>query len=174
MSLTFQDAKGRTWSLKLSIDAVDRIAELTGLDLLATSKECGAAYRKIMGDARILLNVAWHVIAPQAQNLNVPIEDFRASIDGNAIEAIGEAFTEALADFSPTSLRTMIRAGWKKGKEAETSQLKGGLAAIEKTDLQEMEQRAEAQVAAELGKLMKPPENSSTASLESSASTPAP
>lgn len=150
MALTFTDRFGREHNLALDVETVDRIKASTDIDLLGKPKDVAAAYNKVMEDVRILLNVAWHIIKPQAEKCGITIESFRESINGDVIEAMAGAFTEAIANFSPTHLRKVILAAWGKQQELNESAAAGATAAFSKADLTKVSAAAEATATAAL------------------------
>ncbi len=159
--LKYKDSADREWSLKLSIDVVDRIKAATDIDLLGKPKDVQDAYAKIMEDVRVLMNVCWHIVEPQAAAAGVSIDAFRQAIDGDTIERMAETLTEAIADFSPTHLRTLFRKGWEKGKQMDDRQLSGALAAMEETDLEKLEAKAKQKTSAAISKMLERSDNSS-------------
>lgn len=103
---TFKDAMGREWNVALDgpkIRAVRQQCE--GLDPIT-----GEAYERLHGDPLLLADVLAVLCAEQIAAKQIPADNFRAEIKGDAIDAATKAFLDAQLDFSPSSQREVLRA----------------------------------------------------------------
>lgn len=169
MGFTFKDGKAREWNVTIDVDTAECIATGTDLDFLGDLKARKHAYERIMGDVRILLNVVWHIIKPTADEKKVTIDDWRKSINGDTIEAMTEALTRSIADFSPPHLRKMILAGWEKGKKTEDAAAQGATEAMDDADLEKVKTAAKNKVMQAFDEATQRFEKSSITSPEPSA-----
>ena len=114
----FTDAEGRAWTLRIVHSHVARIKDAVGVSLYHLFDNQLRDLAALMGDPDKLVCVAWILVEAAAEKLCVTPESFGGSLDGNALEAMGEAFLEALADFFPNRREALLRLA-AKGKETQ-------------------------------------------------------
>lgn len=174
--LNFKDDQGRDWCLRIKIADADRMRD-AGYDPRRIFENGGVLFQKIVNDYHELIGAVWPVIKPQADKLSVTREQFTESFGGSEIEAMGEAFIRAIADFSPAAMRRKIIDGLNKGKEVEEAKNKAHEEAMAKVDVAAIAKAEGDKVTAEIAKLTGPTSistgpNSSGSVPESSGSTP--
>jgi len=145
--LLFRDKKGREWNLKLDAGIVDDVYDATGeIDLYKIGDSDCSLYVRIMGDIRILTNVVWQIVKPQAGDMTP--RQFKELLDGRAQEEMGKAFTRAIADFSPRRLGQMLLKGMKKTEELESALIDRETAKLEMMTLEEAEAKIKSSISA--------------------------
>lgn len=127
MSQSFKDTDGRTWSIVLTLGAVERLkhSEL-GLDLLRMDVPIAVAGKAeklppallLEIDLPIVANVVWLLIEPEANRLGVSQQAFLESVDGDVFFAAKEALGRALTDFSQKLRRPEQVEMLSKSREA--------------------------------------------------------
>lgn len=126
MSTTqFQDKKGRTWRLDLTVGAVRRVKETCGVVDLYAALE-GTVLIQLATDLPLFVDVLWTIIEPQAREAGVTDIDFGEAMAGEQLEAATEAFIEALAGF-------FVRPGQQAAIRAvaeKTNQTLGAMARV--------------------------------------------
>jgi hypothetical protein len=156
---SFKDTAGRNWQISVNVESIKRVrAEVDGLDLCAAVE--GDVINRLQNDPILLAGVLYALCKPAADQQNVTPEQFGEALAGDAIEAATVALLEDLADFFPKTRRAMIRKALEKYTQVEAAATRRAGEEIDKMD-------PDALIAKVFG-------NSSTASPESSASTPAP
>jgi hypothetical protein len=98
------DAKGRSWSVNLSLAAARRIEaiDFSGITdqeisvLNAKEKNC---FESLFNDAGVIFACIWACIRPQAEQHGVTEDDFLDSVNGDVIAAGKEVWANELADF---------------------------------------------------------------------------
>lgn len=110
---TFKDSTGEKWSIRITVGAVDRILELTGVDLYddETSK-------RLLTDYRLCCAAACAVLMPDITAKGMTAEAFRDRLDGDAAAALVDAFWESVINFTRPELRATRKRIIAKIKEA--------------------------------------------------------
>jgi hypothetical protein len=179
MSLEFQDSHDppRMWRIKITVGVCERFLETGQADLYSLLDDKMKLLKAIVGDPRQLLGVVWGIVLTQAEGMQLPVSigDFRESIDGDALERMGQAFLEAVADFSPASMRANILASISKGKEIQQAENRRREKILAKMDPETFADRMEVKANANLEKWMDELRDSSpSGGAASSASLPIP
>ena len=99
---TFTDGRGREWSLGFTLGDFPRL-RAAGIDLGAALKDGEAMAGLLFADPERLGRFAWLMVEKQAAERDVTPEGFADGFDGPALERLGEAVMEAVADFFPRS-----------------------------------------------------------------------
>ena len=94
---TFKDNAGRTWTIAVNVDAVKRVRDLLGEDLLDVKQ----VLERLMIDPILLCDVIYCVCKPQADAEKISDEDFGRAMGGDAIAQAKTALVEELVNFSP-------------------------------------------------------------------------
>lgn len=100
---SFKDNTGREWKLRLTVGVVTDVKRETGVDLGKVTQADTAWITFLFGDPGRLVAVLWVLCEKQATAVGVTPEDFGHLFDGTTLEAAGEAFAGAIADFFPRS-----------------------------------------------------------------------
>lgn len=99
--------KDRTWTINLTVGLIDRVQEVSGVDLMADDR---TPYLSLIFAPRQLGGVLWACVAQQAATSGVTREQFVDSLDGDALSAGWGALAEAIVFFSQTHLREAVQA----------------------------------------------------------------
>ena len=94
---TFQDNAGRTWTVAVNVDAVKRVRDLLGEDLLDIEN----VLKRLLIDPILLCDVVYCVCKPQADAEQVSDVEFARAMAGDAIARAKTALVEELVNFSP-------------------------------------------------------------------------
>jgi hypothetical protein len=113
---TFKDNKGREWSLSIDVYLLDQVEQR--VDGLKPVK---------------FVRVLWVLIEEDAKARSVTPEQFGRALAGDALEAAASAFVDAVALFSPSRPRKLIRAMMEAGEKVSDRATARALEAIEKT-----------------------------------------
>src|SRR5262249_10431870 len=104
--LSFKDTEGRTWTVRLTAYAVARVRERTGLDLFAVLDGWPEPAGKLSGDPALFLTAVYLLATAQkGAPAGVSDEDFLRAVDGEVLDAMSDAFHEAVLDFFRRSPR---------------------------------------------------------------------
>lgn len=96
---TFIDSASRTWTILLTINAVKRVRDLLGINLLEPEAGDPPLLTRLGTDEILLCDVIYCLVKPQADEKGVTDEEFGAALGGQAILAAQKAFYEELIDF---------------------------------------------------------------------------
>lgn len=101
---SFSDAAGRTWLLRITIGAVERVKdEIDGKpDLLALADGTPSLATQLETGPALLCHVVFALLKPQADKLGLGDADFCEAIDAATFAAAAEAFWGELCDFFQT------------------------------------------------------------------------
>jgi hypothetical protein len=160
---TFKDTDGRQWTVALTAYSISRVKRGCGLDLFAVLDDWPRGAEKLAADPALFVNAVYLLVtaqkdAPQAE------EDFCRAVDGATMDAMSEAFHDAVLDFFRRSPRGPTLAKIRE-KAARLTELAAGRA---------LERVAALDPAKMLDAMFAPSKNGSTDSPGSSASSPAP
>ena len=114
MARTFNDTKGRSWDLTLTVSGAKRVKALTDTDLLDAID--GKLLESLVGSPMLLVDVIYAIVKPQADKAGVTAEQFGEALAGNAIDEATSAFLEGLTDFFPPSRRRVLKMALEKTK----------------------------------------------------------
>ena len=113
----FKDNAGREWLIEINVDALKRVKSLLGVNLLDAAG--GDLLEKLVSDPVLLCDVIYALVKPEADNRNVPAEDFGRGMAGDAIEKATEAVLEELVNFFPSGKRRVLARAMGKLRELE-------------------------------------------------------
>lgn len=117
---TFQDSKGREWTVEITIATAKRLRDLLDVDLIAAySDENDDLFQRLSVDPFLLCNVVYVVCKPQADAEGVSDEQFGEAMSGQPIENATEALLEELVVFFPRAKRTTFRKALNRMREME-------------------------------------------------------
>lgn len=117
MSPQFTDAKGRTWTLSLTIGQARKIRSETGVDFGAIGD--GKIFFGLASDPYLLGQVLWTLVEPAATSRGVGVDDFLDGIDGDVLESATASLTTAIVNFTPTPLRNAVAVIVEKTRQAQ-------------------------------------------------------
>ena len=138
---TFVDNAGRTWTVQVNVDAVRRVRDLAGVNLLEVIE--GKLIERLVADPILLCDVIFALCKPEAQTKNISDVDFGRSMAGDAIDLATTALLEELVDFFPQPRRRVLAKALATLKSLQTQ----AMAAVEtRLDSPEMQQALEAQL----------------------------
>ncbi|VTR93570.1 Uncharacterized protein OS=Isosphaera pallida (strain ATCC 43644 / DSM 9630 / IS1B) GN=Isop_2427 PE=4 SV=1 [Gemmata massiliana] len=106
----FKDNAAREWVVKIHVFAVEQVENRTGVKIGSLIQDKLAGLIDLIEHPVKFVRVLWVLIEEQAVKLGVKPEQLAESLSGDALEAAYHAFIHALADFSPSRLRSQIRA----------------------------------------------------------------
>jgi hypothetical protein len=111
----FEDATGRQWNIKITVDDIKRVRRMLGTDILEGGTEKMLA--RLTSDVVLLCDVIYVLCKPQADAREVSDEDFGRALYGDALDRATEAFLEALTNFIPSRRRKVLRRIRKRADE---------------------------------------------------------
>jgi len=120
----FTDSQGRTWRLQMTIGALKRVRNLTGIDLLGLSDGSPPLLTRLGTDVVLLIDTIFALLKPDADAAGVTDEEFGASLGGEAAQNAQKAFYEELADF----LRGLGRAELARAVTTQADLMKAAVA----------------------------------------------
>lgn len=139
----FKDSEGRDWTIAINVAAVNRVRDLTQVNLYDIGSDQLAD--SLANDLEKVVNVIYAIVKPDADKKQITDEQFGAALGGDALDAAISAFTEELIDFFPSHRRKLLRAAANKGAELQEQLLTMGLQKINDINaeqlLQEMQKR---------------------------------
>jgi len=94
---TFKDNAGRSWTVAVNVDAVKRVRDLLGEDLLDVKQ----ILERLLIDPILLCDVVYCVCKPQADAEEISDEEFARAMAGDVIAEAKRALLEDLVDFFP-------------------------------------------------------------------------
>ncbi|AMV29288.1 hypothetical protein VT84_33140 [Gemmata sp. SH-PL17] len=110
MANTFRDNAGREWVVAIHVHAVEQVEARCDVRIGALLRDQLAGLFELLEDPVKFVRVLWVLVEEQATKVALTPEQFGRSLGGDALEAAWQAFVGALADFSPSRLRSRIRA----------------------------------------------------------------
>jgi hypothetical protein len=166
------DAENRTWSTAISVNAIRRVKELVGVNLLEVFD--GEMLARLADDPVLLVNTLYAVCKPQADERDISDEAFGELLVGDTIELAAAALVRGIADFFPKDRRAVLDRLWAATKRTRTEAIQ---MATDKLDSPLVEQAitgAIRKASDEIDQRLRSYGDTSGSSQESSASSPAP
>ena len=112
------DAENRTWSTAISVNAIRRVKELVGVNLLEVFD--GEMLARLADDPVLLVNTLYAVCKPQADERDVSDEAFGELLVGDTIELAAAALVRGIADFFPKDRRAVLDRLWAATRRTRT------------------------------------------------------
>lgn len=103
----FNDARGRTWRLTLTINKIRVIKATNGVDFGKIHD--GKVLMELGTDGEKLAQVLWILCETQAKSINVAPEEFAELLDGDTIDKAGDAIEAAVILFTRAPMRAALR-----------------------------------------------------------------
>lgn len=96
---TFEDDKGREWTVDVNPWTLGRVKDNTGVLLTALVEDDNAVLRILYNDPVMVGDILWRLCEDQAEDRGVSLKDFSYSIAGDAFGKARDAVVEATVDF---------------------------------------------------------------------------
>lgn len=157
---TFIDNAARAWTVAINVDAIKRVRDLVGVNLLEVIE--GKLLDRLIGDPVLLCDVIYSVCKPEADARNVTDVDFGRAMAGDAIDGATNALLEELVDFFPQGRRRVLGKALAKLKKLEAAALNAVEIRLESPEL-------DRRMAAALAELEAPPPGNSSGSAPASS-----
>ncbi len=103
----FDDVRGRTWRLTLTINKIRQIKATNGCDFGKIAD--GELLMELGADPEKFAQILWILCETQAKAINVAPEDFAELLDGETIDAAAEALIAAVISFTRAPMRAALR-----------------------------------------------------------------
>lgn len=118
---TFNDADGRTWRVRVSVDTKRRLkADAVALDLseLVDGKKLIALCERLSTDVEFLVDVLFVVVEDQARDYGLGPREFAAAMLGDPIFEAARVLVAAILDFFPQArardaARAIVEKAWQ-------------------------------------------------------------
>lgn len=143
----FEDAEGREWSLKITVNDIRRVRRILGEDLLKDNVE--QMLSRLMADPVLLVDVIYVLVKPQADNRDLSDEDFGRSLYGDALDRATQAFLDALTNFFPSRRREILRRVRERAEEVTEKMAKLTMEQMESGELEKAIEREMKQIRGE-------------------------
>ncbi len=166
---TFQDSKGRAWTIHIDVNTIRRVKARVGVDLLLVIE--GKLLHELAENPILMVDTLFAVCEPQAQAGGITDVDFAEGLVGDAIDQALTALMEDLVGFFPKGKRQVLATLQSKLNRVYEARTDLSMRRMEAIDLE----KAIDQAIAETDDDGTPPNvgASSTSSPASSVSTPA-
>lgn len=145
---SFNDTKGRTWRLSISIGVAMKVRNNLGIDLLASDTQ--NVILKLAADPITLCGVLWILVEDQATTAGVDQAAFWEALSDDSVEAATFAFLDALIDFFPLARQGVLRRIVAKMREADAKRLAH---VVKRVDAGHVDQLIEAEIDKQLADL---------------------
>jgi len=130
----FQDLRGQSWTLELTVGTVKRIRDLTKVNLL--DLRGGKLFEELAEDPLRVCEVLYAACKPQCVQRGLEQDGFLELFGGDGIAAATEAFLEELIDFFPPRIRTALRKAIEQARRVQEKMETALAAAAESPDLE--------------------------------------
>ena len=131
---TFTDNTGRSWAVVMNVDAIKRVRDLAGVNLLEVVE--GKLIDRLVGDPVLLCDVVYALCTEQADAKNVSDVEFGKAMGGDCIEVATTAVLEELVSFFPQGRRRLLSKALAKLKTLETATLAAAEARLDSPELE--------------------------------------
>lgn len=98
----FTDTKNRRWNLAITHADAVRVKRVTGVAIYGLLDKEFEGLTNLLGDPEKLVDVVACLLTVDLRAADVTDEEFGRSLNGPVVEAMGEVFLAALADFFPS------------------------------------------------------------------------
>lgn len=129
---SFKDNRGRSWIVSITANDLKRVRLATGIKLGSLTEDQLKPLAELLSDTEQFIDVLYLLCQEQAEKIGASDADFGRAMVGDHIDDAATAFLRALADFSPSRVRTTLlnlaekgliaveRLGAKAAKELES------------------------------------------------------
>ncbi len=132
---TFVDNAGRTWTVQINVDAIKRVRDLVGVNLLEVLD--GKLLERLTADPVLLCDVLYAACRVEADTRQVGDVDFGRAMAGDAIDAATTALLEELVAFFPKGRRAVMEKALRKLVALEAAALNVVAARLDSPELEE-------------------------------------
>ena len=105
---SFKDSKGREWLAPVSVVAIERAKETSGVNICDVSR--GELYDRLYFDCHLVARILLGLCKPQLVDRSVSDQEFLGAVEGEAIESGRQAILQGLLDFFPRRLQKKVQA----------------------------------------------------------------
>jgi hypothetical protein len=105
---TFKDAKNREWTIDIDPIGVSDVHKELGVSLYTILDNGLKPLGELLENTPVFLNVVYILVREQCQAKQVDDREFLRGLKGDAMEAMCDAFYEALASFFPKKKRELL------------------------------------------------------------------
>lgn len=132
----FRDGKGRSWTFQLTINDVKRVKQKLDIDLMTLPDFKSGLLEKITSDVVLMVDLAYVLLMPQAEQQQVSDEDFGTSITSADILAdLRDAMLEGIVDFFPMAAKAALKKVITTAQQAESRLTKKVLEMVDQTTI---------------------------------------
>ena len=129
----FEDAKGRTWPISITVSAIRRIRDMAGIDFgNPNTMANGDTLARLSTDMVLLADVLYAAMLPELSAKNVSKEDFCDAICGDALNAALYALLEAVSDFFPKAQGSLLKRVLQSARETQEKMEAQAMSELEK------------------------------------------
>lgn len=121
----FTDSKNRTWVVDITVSAIRRIRDLTGIDF-GNAKVFAdqGTMEKIGLDVVLLAEVLYAALLPAITQKGIEKDDFCDAIQGDAINEAQFALLDGIADFFPKAQGNLLKSVLRQAREEQAKAVK--------------------------------------------------
>jgi len=154
MARTFKDADGREWTVKVTVDVIERVREIdVDLGDLTT-----ATIKRLAMDDVLLVRTLWLICEQQADARSISPGQFGEAMVGEPLETAFDALRGSLEDFFPPRKRAFWTAMVEADLASQAQALQIGMETLENRELREqfgqaMRDRVKAEIGTQLTRL---------------------
>ncbi len=128
---SFKDNSKREWLLSIDVFLLERVETATAVKIGKLFEDNAAGLVELLGEPVKFVRVLWLLVEDEAKAKSVTPEQFGRALAGDALEEAASAFVDAVADFSPSRPRRLIRQMVSAGKEVAERLTERALKTIE-------------------------------------------
>lgn len=118
---SFTDKNGTEWTIALDAPLVKRVRDVCGVMLTDLRSD---PFLKLSSDVILLVDVLWLLCEDQAKEQSITSEQFGKSITDEQIDSAAGALVVAVANFCPTSRRSLLRSLLASNEQMQTDAMK--------------------------------------------------
>jgi len=166
------DAENRTWSTAISVNAIRRVKELVGVNLLEVFD--GELLARLADDPVLLVNTLYAICKPQADERDVSDEAFGELLVGDRIEEATTALVRGINDFFPKDRRAVLDRLWAATNRTRTEAIQMATAKLDSPLVEQAITGAIRKASDEIDQRLRSYGDTSGNSQESLASSPVP
>ncbi|MBQ9369034.1 MAG: hypothetical protein IJT83_14730 [Victivallales bacterium] len=129
----FEDAKGRTWPINITVSASRRIRDLAGIDFgNPNTLADGDTLTRLSTDMVLLADVLYAALLPDLTAKNITKEDFCDNIYGDTLNTAIFALLEAVSDFFPKAQGNLLKRVLQSARETQEKMAGQAMEELEK------------------------------------------
>lgn len=96
----FTDTRGRAWLVEINVALERKVRSLTGVNLYELTADGFKPLEQLLADPSKIVDVIFVLCQKQAQEAQMTDEQFAEGLGGETLDAMQDAFLEALANFT--------------------------------------------------------------------------